>query len=439
MENSYLLVKNNENTIDLGKMSEKEEKYYCPECKGNHFFDSKPGKDHLKYIESTESIQTNPKELVIEEEIVEEPDVPNFKGVDTTTIERNGQVGKIELSNIPGITKQYENKLKNAGIYNPRDLASIEPKKLVGELKSKGLGGIGIKTAEKLIKNARETCGDLSQTGLEIMKIYEKVMDLKNTITTGSEDLDRLVSGKGWLLDTTVEIYGPGGSGKSELAYQTAVNVFLPAEKGGLVRKDFVPQVLIIDTEGVITKSIIRLPTMCKELGLDYEFVLKNITIQRCKSSAQQESAAIQEHGKMITGEANYVLVIVDSLVQNFRVDYSEDLSKLPLRQKAINRHIKVLKDITALSRTPDDLPGILICCNQIQHKPAMFGDPMDNIGGNVVKHNLDIRIKLTKKGPTLRKAKQVDSSFMPEGEALFMIKTSGIAGEDGISSAKLF
>lgn len=414
-------------------MTSEDDMYYCQNCGHKHDPTSKIGQDHLQFAENApeaEKGDLTPQEIERGEEEVED------------------EIGRLTLSAIAGVSEDLEVKLKTVGILTPMNLASLEPDALVDILHDADIKGVGEKTAEKLIEGAREVSGDMTTNAKYMYQVFQQAKDPRNIIATGSPDLDRLVGGEegGWILGTSVELYGVGATGKTELAIQAAVNAFAPAEMGGLRRGDFIPQILIVDTEGTMRLAVSRIPSMCQKMADDVgltgepaeelvQLILENVDIRSCGNSAQQQSIAVQSHRKMLTGERNYTIVIVDSLVNLFRIDYDENLSKLAPRQRAINRHIRTLKDITALSITPDGLPGLLICCNQAQHKPTMFGDGLDNIGGNVVKHNLDIRLELRQSRGNKLKAKQVDSSFRPGGEALFTINEWGVGGEDGETS----
>jgi RecA/RadA recombinase len=417
--------------------------YYCGKCGHEHEFDSGVGRRHRKYAEDGGSPPPPPLDEGDGGELTQEE-------IDAAPEEREQEppLDTVTLSSVPGVSDELEIKLKSVGILTPMNLAALEPDSLVELLHGADIKGVGPKTAEKLIDGAREASGERTTNAKYMYREFLKAKDPKNIIVTGSPDLDYLIGGEegGWILGTSVELYGVGATGKSELALQAAVNAFAPAEMGGLRRGDFVPQVLVIDTEGTMRLAVSRIPAMCEKLAEALNFdeehtaelvdeVLDNFDIRECRKSAQQQSIAVQSHRKMLTGERNYTIVIVDSLVNLFRIDYDENMSKLAPRQRAINRHIRTLKDITALSITPDGLPGLLICCNQAQHKPTMFGDGLDNIGGNVVKHNLDIRLELRQSRGNKLKAKQVDSSFRPGGEALFTINEWGIGGQDGESS----
>lgn len=413
------------------KMSDNE-MYFCEKCGRRHETDSGVGKRHLKYAKGNGEEGVEDEGELTQEEIEQADD----------------HVMVVALSELPIINREVELQLKSIGILRPVDLANIEPNMLVEKLHDAKIKGIGIKTAEKMIEAARDAVGDLSSTAKSVLQKFQLRKKWENVITTGSDSLDYLIGGNGGgvLMGASYEFFGPGGSGKSELALQITVNAFLPADKGGLVRDDFIPQVLIIDTEDTMKLAVSRFPDMlrkCSEtLGHSEEeaaqyadMIEDNVFIRPAGSYTQQESIVIQEHRKMLTGERNYAIVIVDSLVNAFRVGFSKDLSQLAPRQRRINNHIKELKDIVALTSHPDGLDGILVCTNQIQHRPMMFGDGIDNIGGNVVKHNLDIRLKLKQGKGNKIKAKQVDSSFRPGGEAIFTINEWGIGGEDDESS----
>jgi DNA repair protein RadA len=65
---------------------------------------------------------------------------------------------------------------------------------------------------------------------------------------------------------------------------------------------------------------------------------------------------------------------------------------------------------------------------NQVMARPDMlFGDPTTAIGGHIVAHATGVRIYLRKSKQQLRIARLIDSSYLPEGEAVFKVTESGI------------
>ena len=65
---------------------------------------------------------------------------------------------------------------------------------------------------------------------------------------------------------------------------------------------------------------------------------------------------------------------------------------------------------------------------NQVMAKPDMFfGDPTAAIGGNIVGHNSQTRIYLRKGKKGTRVAKLIDSPYLADGEAIFMVTEGGL------------
>ncbi|MBI2581227.1 DNA repair and recombination protein RadA, partial [Candidatus Woesearchaeota archaeon] len=65
---------------------------------------------------------------------------------------------------------------------------------------------------------------------------------------------------------------------------------------------------------------------------------------------------------------------------------------------------------------------------NQVMAKPdTFFGDPTEAIGGHIVGHASTYRIYLRRGKKGTRVAKMIDSPSLPEGEATFVLDTSGV------------
>src|SRR3989344_1475404 len=111
------------------------------------------------------------------------------------------------------------------------------------------LAGIGEAVARKAIQAARNMMDLGFMSGDEFAKKREDI----GYISTGSENLNKLLGGKGVETRAITEAYGAFGSGKSQLAFTIAVNVQLPKEQGGLNGK-----AVIIDTEGTFRPERIK-------------------------------------------------------------------------------------------------------------------------------------------------------------------------------------
>ena len=315
--------------------------------------------------------------------------------------QEKGEV-KHTLDDIPGVGDATLSKLRKAGITSVRALALYSPTKLAEE------GGIGEKTAKKLVKTAQ----DIEKMGFESADIlWEKRKDLKQ-LTTGSKNLDDLLAG-GLETGALTELFGEYRTGKTQLAHQLCVNVQLPYEEGGLEGG-----ALYIDTEGTFRPE--RIIQMSEAKDLDYNTILKNITIGRAYNSDHQ-ILLVKEAPKIID-EKNIKLIIVDSIISHFRSEYV-GRGTLATRQQLLNKHIH---DLLRLTETYEELAALFT--NQVSSKPDVFyGNPTTHTGGNIIAHGATIRIYLRKGKGEQRVAKVIDAPHLPEEDTTFSITEAGI------------
>jgi DNA repair protein RadA len=232
-------------------------------------------------------------------------------------------------------------------------------------------------------------------------------------------DLDALLGG-GFETQAITELYGEFGSGKSQIAHQMAVNVQLPEDVGGLNGS-----CIFIDTENTFRPE--RIEQMVNGLGMDVptaqEF-LDHIHVARAHTSDHQMlmiDNARELANELRDGEKPVRLVIVDSLTAHFRAEFTGRESLAP-RQQKLNRHMH------DLFRLLDEHNAVGLVTNQVLSNPGVFfGDPTRPIGGNIVGHTATFRIYLRKSKGGKRIAKLVDSPYLPEGEAVFMVEQTGL------------
>ena len=306
------------------------------------------------------------------------------------------------LNDLPGVGDATVKKLKDAGILSIRTLAMYPLNKLAEE------AGIGDKTAEKLVRAAQ----DIEKMGFKSAdKIWEKRKRL-NRLTTGSQNLDDLLGG-GIEPGAVTEVFGEYRTGKTQLAHQLCVSVQLPYEQGGLEGG-----ALYIDSEGTFRPE--RIIQMAAAIDLDYNEVLRNITIGRAYNSDHQ--ILLVKEAPRIIKEKNIKLIIVDSLISHFRSEYI-GRGTLASRQQILNSHIH---DLLRLSEIYDELA--VLCTNQVSSRPDVFyGNPLIHTGGHIVAHGATIRIFLRKGKGEQRIAKVVDAPNIPESDVVFSITEDGI------------
>jgi DNA repair protein RadA len=322
---------------------------------------------------------------------------------DTNIEEKAKSESSYTLKDLPGVGEVTVKKLEEAGILSIRTLALYPLNKLVDE------AGIGEKTAEKIIKVAQ----DIEKMGFKSAdKIWEKRKTL-HKLTTSSQNLDDLLMG-GIEPGAVTEIFGEYRTGKTQLAHQLCVNVQSSYEEGGLEGG-----ALYIDTEGTFRPE--RIIQMALGKDLDYNKILKNITIGRAYNSDHQ--ILLAKEAPKIIDEKNIKLIIVDSLIGHFRSEYI-GRGTLANRQQTINSHIH---DLLRLTETYEELA--VVFTNQVSAKPDVFyGNPLTHTGGHVVAHGATIRIFLRKGKGEQRIAKVVDAPNIPESDCVFSITEDGIA-----------
>ena len=306
------------------------------------------------------------------------------------------------LKDLPGVGEATLKKLMDSGVVSIRALAMMPTSKLMDE------AGIGEKTAAKLIKLAQ----DIEKMGfLSADAIWEKRKSLKK-LSSGSQNLDDLLAG-GFETGAVTEIFGEYRTGKTQIVHQLCVNVQLPTEQGGLEGN-----ALYIDTEGTFRPE--RIIQMAEAKDVDYNQVLRNITIGRAYNSDHQ-ILLVRDAPKVID-ERNIKLIIVDSLISHFRSEYI-GRGTLASRQQILNSHIH---DLLRLTESYDELA--VVVTNQVSAKPDVFyGNPITHTGGHIVAHGATIRIYLRKGKGEQRVAKVVDAPHLPEEEAIFSITEDGI------------
>lgn len=308
---------------------------------------------------------------------------------------------KIQLEEIPGVGKKISEKLTEVGFTDPMAIAVSSPAELAT------IAEIGEGQSRKIINSVREMLDIGFESADKIMK--RKLAAAK--ITTNVEGLNKLLGG-GVETQAITEAYGQFASGKSQLAFQLAVNVQLPREKGGLGKK-----CLFIDTENTFAPS--RIVSIAKTMKLDPDKTLKNIFVARAFNSEHQVFL-IEKASEMIE-EKNIGLIIIDSITSHFRADYI-GRGELARRQQKLNKHLHTLQ------RLADGHNLAVYITNQVMARPDMlFGDPTKPVGGHVLAHQATYRLYLRKGRAGTRVCKLMDAANLPEAECVFKITENGL------------
>jgi len=270
---------------------------------------------------------------------------------------------ELKITDVPGIGPGIAAKLEAAGVYDLMGLAVMSPATLAD------MAGVGEAVARKAIQAARGMMKLGFMSGDEFAKKREDVL----YISTGSNNINNLLGGKGVETRALTEAYGAFGSGKTQLGLTLAVNVQLPMDKGGGNGK-----AVFIDTEGTFRPQRIR--QIAEGMGANPDKVLKNILVARAFNSDHQ-ILLLDKIAEMIKDGEPIKLVIIDSLTAHFRAEFTG-------RGELADRQHKLNKYLHHLMRLAEQYNLAIYVTNQVMANPAMmFGDPTTAVGGNIVAH----------------------------------------------------
>lgn len=230
-------------------------------------------------------------------------------------------------------------------------------------------------------------------------------------ISAGSYELNKWLFG-GYEKDIITTIYGPAGTGKTNLCLIVAVS---QAKKG---RK-----VVYVDTEGGFSSERI------KQLGgTDYEKILENILILNPTKFSEQQQAFIQLLKEIKQGIS---LIVIDGMTMLYRLELAEAKQGKEDKVKEINselaRQMRILAEIARKRNIP------VIVTNQaysefLSEEDLRAGKErrMMMVGGDILKYwskcIIELRSERGKRKAVLRKHRS-----LPEKELNFEIVNLGI------------
>ncbi|XP_074307213.1 meiotic recombination protein DMC1 homolog isoform X1 [Silene latifolia] len=303
-----------------------------------------------------------------------------------------------------GINAGDVKKLQDAGIYTCNGLLMHTKKSLTG------IKGLSEAKVDKICEAVEKIVNYGYITGSDALLKRKSVV----RITTGSQALDELLAG-GIETSAITETFGEFRSGKTQLAHTLCVTTQLPTSmKGGNGK------VAYIDTEGTFRPD--RIVPIAERFGMDAAAVLDNIIYARAYTYEHQHNLLLGLAAKM--AEEPFRLLIVDSIIALFRVDFSG-------RGKLAERQQKLAQMLSRLIKIAEEFNVAVYLTNQVISDPAggvFVSDPKKPAGGHVLAHASTIRLMFRKGKGEQRICKVFDAPNLPEGEAVFQITPGGIA-----------
>ena len=307
----------------------------------------------------------------------------------------------LEPGVLKGVTAPTIEKIKKAGIHSVEDLASQTTKGLSER------AGIGKDTAEGAINKALLFVGRGYITGKQL---YDELQS-RTRLSTGSQELDELLGG-GIESETTTEISGKEGSGKTQICHMLAVQAQRPIEEGGLGS-----EVAWIDTEDTFRAD--RIVEIATAMEMEPMTVLSHIHRWKAANTPDQRKAV--EMLGTLCHEKNVKLIIVDSMMGHLRGEFL-GRGMLAERQNVLGG---ILQNLAKICRTYN---VTAVYTNQVMDNPAiMYGNPEKAIGGHIMGHAATTRVHLRRGKGELRIASLKKSPYLPDGEARFKVTERGI------------
>ncbi|XP_010893861.1 meiotic recombination protein DMC1/LIM15 homolog isoform X1 [Esox lucius] len=306
-----------------------------------------------------------------------------------------------------GINMADLKKLKSVGICTVKGIQMTTRKALCN---IKGL-------SEAKVDKIKEAAGKMLTNGFLTAFEYSAKRKQVFRITTGSLEFDKLLGG-GMESMAITEAFGEFRTGKTQLSHTLCVTAQLPGEDGYTGGK-----VIFIDTENTFRPD--RLKDIAERFNVDHDAVLDNVLYARAYTSEHQMELLDFVAAKFHEEGGVFKLLVIDSIMALFRVDFSG-------RGELAERQQKLAQMLSRLQKISEEYNVAVFVTNQMTADPgagmSFQADPKKPIGGHILAHASTTRISLRKGRGEMRIAKIFDSPDMPENEATFAITPGGVA-----------
>lgn len=306
-----------------------------------------------------------------------------------------------------GINAADIKKLKTAGICTLKGIQMATRKKLCA---IKGL-------SEAKVDKVKEVCCKLVTDGFVTALEFSDKRKCVFKISTGSQELDKLMGG-GLESMSITEAFGEFRTGKTQLSHTLCVTAQLPGQGGYTGGK-----VIFIDTENTFRPD--RLRPIADRFNLDQAAMLENVLYARAYTSEHQYELMDMVAAKLHEEAGVFKLLIIDSIMALFRVDFSG-------RGELADRQQKLAQMLSRLQKVSEEYNVAVFITNQMTADPgaamSFQADPKKPVGGHILAHASTTRLSLRKGRGEVRIAKIYDSPDLPESEATFAITSGGVA-----------
>jgi len=225
-------------------------------------------------------------------------------------------------------------------------------------------------------------------------------------ISSGSSVIDELLQG-GFEKDVVTTLYGPAGSGKTNICHLFAISCVRQGKK-----------IIFIDSEGGF--SVERIKQLAPN---DYEQILNKIIFLTPHTFDEQRNV-FEKLEKLISEDLGAIICDTISMLYRLEMGKSDDIYKV---NRELGFQIAYLTEISRKHKIP------VIVANQVY---ANFEDKCrtNMVGGDILKYGSKCLIELSTH-PRFRVATIRKHRFLPEGRTVeFKIINEGLQKVDQIN-----
>ncbi|GAB6018799.1 Meiotic recombination protein dmc1, variant 2 [Chamberlinius hualienensis] len=175
-------------------------------------------------------------------------------------------------------------------------------------------------------------------------------------ISTGSLELDKLLGG-GIESMAITEAFGEFRTGKTQISHTLCVTAQMPGGNGYVGGK-----VIFIDTENTFRPD--RLRPIADRFNLDHDAMLDNVLYTRAYTSEHQYEILDFVAAKFHEEGGVFKLLIIDSIMALFRVDFSG-------RGELADRQQKLAQMLSRLQKVSEEYNVAVFITNQMTADPG--------------------------------------------------------------------
>ncbi|XP_068439242.1 meiotic recombination protein DMC1/LIM15 homolog isoform X3 [Clinocottus analis] len=243
------------------------------------------------------------------------------------------------------------------------NMADIKKMKLVGICTIKGIQMTTRKAlcnikglSEAKVEKIKEAAGKMLNVGFQTAFEYSTRRKQVFNITTGSQEFDKLLGG-GIESMAITEAFGEFRTGKTQLSHTFCVTAQLPGDDGYSGGK-----VVFIDTENTFRPD--RLKDIADRFNVDHGAVLDNVLYARAYTSEHQMELLDFVAAKFHEEGGVFKLLIIDSIMALFRVDFSG-------RGELAERQQKLAQMLSRLQKISEEYNVAVFITNQMTADPG--------------------------------------------------------------------